>query len=310
LIWGGNRLGTILHKALGEGSDFAESWELSDYHDAVSVVDEGPLAGTKLRDLVKNRGAELLGSAVGPCEQFPLLVKFIDANQVLSVQVHPDQETARRLANDNGKTEAWVILTVEPGSLIYSGLKPGVGPDDFARAIQNGGVEALLHSFEPEPGDCILIEAGTLHAIGAGVLLAEIQQMSDATFRVYDWGRLQADGMPRELHIPQAMESINFARGPVNPITPQIEPIAHGTRAKLAQSAYFALERFCINGPVAVGRSDRFTILMGLEGRCDVVRQGQSVRLEYGQTLLLPAIVGECAIVPQGRAVVLSCVVP
>ena len=223
LIWGGRRLGTVLHKSIGAASDYAESWELSDYHDAVSIVEDGPLAGTTLRNLVQSRGAELLGSALGPRQQFPLLVKFIDANQVLSVQVHPDQETGRRLAGDNGKTETWVILDAEPGSLIYSGLKAGVGPDELKKAIQDRSVESLLHAYEPKPGDSILIEAGTVHAIGAGVLLAEIQQMSDATFRVYDWGRLQPDGKPRELHIPQAMESIRFDRGPVDPKRPTVD---------------------------------------------------------------------------------------
>ncbi len=310
LIWGGNRLGTVLHKPIGDASDYAESWELSDYHDAVSIVAEGPLTGSTLRDLVRNRGPELLGGALGPREQFPLLVKFIDANQVLSVQVHPDQETGRRLAGDNGKTETWVILAAAPGSLIYSGLKSGVGRDEFEEAIQGGSVESLLHSFEPKPGDCILIEAGTVHAIGAGVLLAEIQQMSDATFRVYDWGRLQPDGTPRALHVPQAMESIKFDRGPVDPIEPQVEPIACGARERLARSAYFALERLSINGPTTVGRSDRFTILMGLAGRCRVARGEESVRLDFGQTLLLPAVIGECELVPDGSAVVLSCVVP
>jgi mannose-6-phosphate isomerase len=310
LIWGGRRLGTVLHKPIGEASDYAESWEISDYHDAVSILEEGPLAGTTLRELMKRRGVELVGSAVGPCDQFPLLVKFIDANDVLSVQVHPDQETGRRLANDNGKTETWVILAAEPGSLIYAGLKAGVGPDQFTKAIKNGSVEDLLHSFEPKPGDSILIETGTVHAIGAGVLLTEIQQMSDATFRVYDWGRVGADGKPRELHIPQAMESIDFERGPVNPIKPQREPIASGTRERLARSDYFALERLSINRPVRIGRFDRFTILMGLEGGCDVVYGGKPTALQFGQTLLLPAIVGECEIIPHGDAVVLICVVP
>ncbi len=310
LIWGGTRLGTVLHKPIGDASDYAESWELSDYHDVVSVVEEGLLKGTTLRDLVKNRGPELLGGDLAPCEQFPLLVKFIDANQVLSVQVHPDQETGQRLAGDNGKTETWVILAAAPGSLIYSGLKSGVGGDEFEKAIQSGSVESLLHSFEPRPGDCILIEAGTVHAIGAGVLLAEIQQMSDATFRVYDWGRLQPDGTPRALHVAQAMASIKFDRGPVDPLRPHVESIGCGTRERLARSAYFALERLSINGPATIGRSDRFTILMGLEGRCRVARGGESVQLDFGQTLLLPASVGECEIVPDGSAVVLSCVVP
>ncbi len=117
-----------------------------------------------------------------------MLVKYIDANQTLSVQVHPNDELGRRLANDNGKTEAWVIVAADPGSVIYAGLNGGVDRDTFEKAIRAGTVEPLLHRFEPKPGDCIMIEAGTVHAIGAGVLLAEIQQMSDATFRIDDWG--------------------------------------------------------------------------------------------------------------------------
>jgi mannose-6-phosphate isomerase len=311
LIWGGRRLGTVLHKPIGEASDYAESWEISDYHDQVSVVEEGPLARTTLRELVKSRPLELLGPAVGPGDKFPLLVKFIDANHDLSVQVHPDDEKGRRLANDSGKTEAWVILAAEPGSLIYAGLKEGVGPDEFRRAIDSGEVEPLLHRFEARPGDSILIEAGTVHAIGAGVLLAEIQQMSDATFRVFDWNRLGADGKPRELHIEQAMESIAFQRGPVNPLTPEVVDLGEGGRLeRLARSPYFATGRLQIRRPGKVGRSDRFTILMGLEGRCEIIHKEQfrPYQIEFGQTILLPASVGECSIL--GDAVVLSCIVP
>ncbi len=220
LIWGGRRLGTVLHKPIGDGNDYAESWELSDYRDAVSVVNEGELAGTTLRDLVHHRRRELLGPALLGHHQFPLLVKFIDAREVLSVQVHPDDEKGKRLAGDNGKTETWVVVGAEPGSLIYAGLKSGVTREQFGKAIEAGRVEPLLHRFPAQPGDCIMIEAGTVHAIGAGVLLAEIQQMSDATFRVYDWGRVGADGRPRELHIREALESIDFSRGPVNPMIP------------------------------------------------------------------------------------------
>jgi mannose-6-phosphate isomerase len=311
LIWGGRRLGTVLHKPIGEASDYAESWEISDYHDQVSVVEEGPLAATTLRELVKSRPLELLGPAVGPRVEFPLLVKFIDANQDLSVQVHPDDEKGRRLANDSGKTEAWVILAAEPGSVIYAGLKEGVGPDEFRRAIDSGEVEPLLHRFEARPGDSILIEAGTVHAIGAGVLLAEIQQMSDATFRVFDWNRLGADGKPRELHIEQAMESIAFQRGPVSPLTPEVVDLGEGGRLeRLARSSYFAIERLETHRPGKIGRPDRFTILMGLEGRCEIIHKEQSrpYQIEFGQTILLPASVGECPIL--GDAVVLSCIVP
>ncbi len=174
--------------------------------DDVSRVRNGPLAGATLRDLIRERGDELLGvgrSRTKP-EQFPLLVKFLDAREVLSVQVHPNDVQGRLLANDNGKTEAWVIVHADPGSLIYAGLKPGVSRDDFAAALGTPAVEPLLHRFPARAGDCIMIPAGTVHAIGAGVVLAEIQQMSDATFRVHDWGRVGPDGKPRALHLAEA----------------------------------------------------------------------------------------------------------
>jgi mannose-6-phosphate isomerase len=311
LIWGGRRLGTVLHKPIGAASDYAESWEISDYHDKVSVVKGGPLAGTTLRELVRTRGQELFGAAPGTRDQFPLLVKFIDAHEALSVQVHPDDATGRRLAGDNGKTETWVILAADPGSLIYAGLNRGVGPEELKGAIQAGDVERLLHRFEPRPGDSILIEAGTVHAIGAGVLLLEIQQMSDATFRVFDWNRVGDDGQPRPLHIREAMESIDFDRGPVDPITPELEEIpGGGVRQRLARSPYFAMERLRLSRPGRIGHDDRFTIVVGLEGSSDLIQGTQRLRLDFGQTLLLPAAVGPCEVVPRGEATILSCVVP
>ncbi len=311
LIWGGRRLGTVLGKPIGDEADYAESWEISDYKDAVSVVAEGPLRGTNLRELLRSRPAELLGKPLADRDQFPLLVKFIDARETLSVQVHPDDEKGRILANDNGKTETWVIVDAEPGSLIYSGLRPGVTREDFAAAIEAGGVEPLLHRFTPKPGDCLMIEAGTVHAIGAGVLLAEIQQMSDATFRVDDWGRVGPDGKPRELHVRQAIQSTDFARGPVDPLVPRILPSASGNlREGLSRCSYFELERWTLRGPERLGNADRFTILMGLRGAAVIHHESSRTRLDFGQTLLLPASVGPCAVEPAGEAVVLTCVVP
>jgi len=311
LIWGGRRLGTVLHKPIGDVSDYAESWEISDYRDAVSIVENGPLQGSTIRELIAWYGPGLLGSALAGHQQFPLLVKFIDAHQDLSVQVHPDDEKGRRLAGDSGKTETWVILQSDPGSAIYAGLKQGVDRDKFAAAIRSGGVEPLLNRIEPKAGDCILIEAGTVHAIGAGILLAEIQQTSDATFRVYDWGRTGPDGKPRPLHIDQALESIDFNRGPVQPIKPRIEPLeSSGTCEHLSRSAYFALERLNLERPTPAGRLDRFTILMGLAGSFNVRHGAEINRVDFGQTLLLPAAVGPCEIIPVDRAQVLSCVLP
>jgi len=310
LIWGGRRLESVLNKPLGAGSHYAESWEIADHRDDVSRVDEGPLRGASLRDLVRLRGEELLGRHLGPRTQFPLLVKYLDANQNLSVQVHPDDEKGRRLANDNGKTETWVIVHAEPGSLIYAGLRAGVTQEAFAEALRTDAVEPLLHRFEARAGDCILIPAGTVHAIGAGVVLAEIQQMSDATFRVYDWGRVGPDGKPRPLHIEEALESTDFARGPVDPLRPARESIAGGTRESLAQSPYFALERLRLNGPTKVGQDDRFTILLALEGESEIRHGGTVSQLGFGRTRLLPACLGPVEIAPHGESVVLTCVVP
>jgi mannose-6-phosphate isomerase len=311
LIWGGRRLGTVLGKPIGEAADYAESWEISDYKDAVSVVCEGPLAGTTLRELVRSQPEALMGRQLANRRQFPLLVKFIDARETLSVQVHPDDEKGRRLANDNGKTETWVIVDGEPGSLIYAGLKPGVTRDQFAAAIEAGSVEPLLHRFTPRPGDCILIEAGTVHAIGSGVLLAEIQQMSDATFRVDDWGRVGPDGKPRELHVAQALESTDFTRGPVDPLGPWPLPAEQGNhRDGLPWTPYFALERWTLTRPQVLGDASRFTILMGLSGSAQVGHEPGRCRLEFGQTLLLPAALGPCPVEPEGEAMILTCVVP
>lgn len=308
LIWGGRRLGSALSKPIGPESDYAESWEVSDHAHGVSVVADGPLRGVSLRDLVRQHPAELLGPRLAGLLQFPLLLKFLDAHQVLSVQVHPTDEQARQLVNDNGKTEAWVVIDADPGSWIYAGLKEGVTRDDFAKALDAGRVEPLLHRFEARPGQCIFVPAGTVHAIGAGVLLAEIQQMSDATFRVDDWGRVGPDGKPRQLHLREAMIATNFDRGPVNPVSGLIEARTWGIREVLIRCPYFALERWRLTGRASIGSASRFTIVVGLGGNAVV----GSARLDFGQSLLLPAALGAVTIEPedQGEATVLTCSVP
>lgn len=319
-LWGGRRLGKVLDKPIGEGGDYAESWEISDHHDDVSIVADGPLAGTSLRELIRTRHRELLGPALEGATEFPLLVKFIDAHQNLSVQVHPDDEQAKRLANDNGKTEAWVVLDVEPGGLIYAGLKPGVSRETFSQAIDAGTIEDLLHKFTPKEGDCILIPAGTVHAIGAGILLTEIQQMSDTTFRVFDWQRTGPDGKPRTLHIKEALEVIDFSRGPVETWKGEkTSTDGGGTREKLASCPHFALERLSAGykerGAISVGRSgrDRFTILIVTVGFAELESPFGIMQLQYGQTILLPASLGACTVRPVGKPryfEILTCIVP
>jgi mannose-6-phosphate isomerase len=195
--------------------------------------------------------------------------------------------------------------------VIYAGLKRGVTRSDFAAVIGTDAVEPLLHWFEPRAGDCIMIPAGIVHAIGAGVLLAEVQQMSDATFRVHDWGRVGPDGRPRALHPAEALESTDFNAGPVDPVVTTPEPFPGGTRERLAECPYFSLERFRLSAPARLGRAERFTILLGLGGDAEVVHESGTTPLPFGQTVLLPASIGPCEVVPRGgEAVVVTCVVP
>lgn len=311
LIWGGRKLGRVLGKPIGPESDYAESWEIADRLDDVSVVASGPFAGTSLGDLVRTRGEELLGAAVGARNQFPLLVKYLDADRVLSVQVHPDDELGARLVGDNGKSEAWFVLQADPEALIYAGLKPGVDRSMFQHAIESGTVEPLLHRFHPEPGDCVMIHAGTVHAIGGGVLLAEIQQMSDATFRVYDWGRTGADGKPRKLHIAEALEAIDFEIGPVDPLRTPIQTFEFGTYQNLAECKYFKIKRYWIDRPCAIGSTDRFTIVLGVGGDAEIESAAGAKRpLAAGRTILIPAAAGACVVKPAGSAEFLTCVAP
>ena len=200
-LWGGRRLGTVLGKPIGEGSDYAESWEVVDHGADQSRVAFGPLAGTTLGELVREHGHELLGRH-HPQPQFPLLIKLLDAQQKLSVQVHPNDEQAARLDTpDYGKTEAWVVLAAEPGSRIYAGLKRGFDRPALERELNRGTCELCLHHFEPRVGDCVFLPAGTVHALGGGLLIAEVQQSSDTTYRLFDWNRVGPDGRPRALHI-------------------------------------------------------------------------------------------------------------
>src|SRR4051812_38094180 len=220
-LWGGRRLATALGKPIGEGNDYAESWEIADHEHGQSIVAEGPLAGTSLHELVVSRGDELLGR-YHPRPRFPLIFKYLDCQRDLSVQVHPSDAAAAKLTPpDLGKTEAWVVLHAEPGSRIYAGLKAGCNEAKLRTALDEGNVESWLHSFQPRAGDCLFIPAGTVHALGAGLLVAEIQQASDTTYRLHDWGRHGPDGKSRELHVEQALAAIDYSAVEIGPTRPE-----------------------------------------------------------------------------------------
>ncbi len=219
MIWGGRRLGTVLGKALPTEDAYGEAWEISDHPSHRSVVAAGTLAGLTLHDLLDQHRSDLLGQGASPTEVFPWLIKYLDAHDWLSVQVHPDEEAVRQLwPGEGSKTEAWFVLDASPDSRIYAGLRPGVDEPALRSALATGTLLACLHQIQPRRGDCMFLPAGTVHAVGGGVLLAEVQQTSDATFRLYDWDRRDAQGRPRTLHIEQALACINWRQGPIDPI--------------------------------------------------------------------------------------------
>lgn len=305
-LWGGRRLADLLPGAPADGP-LAEAWLLSDVGDNVSRVADGPLRGVALRELMRERRNDLLGPEFAHHDPFPLLLKFIDARLPLSVQVHPDDATAQRLgAGPRGKTEAWVVVRAEPDSRIWAGLKLGVGRSKFEAALRAGTVEECLHSFAPKPDDCVFLPAGTVHAIGAGLVVFEVQQTSDITYRLHDWGRVDVrTGRPRELHVGAGLASTDFAHGPVQPIPAPAGP-TDGT-AILVQSRYFHLSRSMHAGPFAVGSHERFTVLVGIEGSAAVRQADERFLIRPGVVLLLPASAGACECVPDGRVTLLQC---
>jgi mannose-6-phosphate isomerase len=288
MVWGGRRLAEVLGKPLPENLPYGEAWEISDHASHASRIDRGPLAGKTIRDLMKYWREPLLGPAARHAT-FPLLVKLLDASDWLSVQVHPDDEAVRSLwPGEAGKTEVWFILDAQPGSRVWAGLKPGVDAAKLREALANGSVADCLHSFEPRPGDCLFLRAGTVHAVGGGVLMAEVQQTSDATFRLFDWNRRDARGKSRQLHIEQALACIDWKAGPVEPIRvadfrdPPAGPLE---QRGLVRCPYFELDFVRSGESFECGGAGRTQILTVIHGAGDLAGE----ELRAGDTWLLPA---------------------
>ncbi|MCH5377608.1 MAG: class I mannose-6-phosphate isomerase [Planctomycetes bacterium] len=300
--WGGTRLGTVLNKPIGEWTDVAESWEIVDHGDDQSVVTSGPHAGMTLRELVAESPNELFGTA--GISQFPLLIKFLDATDRLSLQVHPNDEQAVRYdPRENGKTEAWVILDATEQSRIWLGLNAGVGREELSRAIKSNRIEDVVHVTTPRPGDCFFVPAGTVHAIGEGILLAEVQQSSDLTFRLHDWGRVGTDGKPREIHIEQSLDCTDYSRGPLGAVTPVVRDNNDVLVEELVRCPYFGIERHTSAKPSQVQTGGRFRIVMMLSGSAEY-RSGQvEGALDRGKTILLPAACPEVELKPREESV-------
>jgi mannose-6-phosphate isomerase len=308
--WGGRRLGTLFGKALGSESDYAESWELVDRGPVQSCVAAGPCQDRTLHSLMEAHSEDLLGPRAA-ASRFPLLVKLIDAADRLSVQVHPTcAQAAAMQLTEPGKSEAWVIMEADPGSRLYVGLKRGVTEARLRDALRAGDVESCLHSFPARVGDCINVPAGTVHAIGEGIVLTEVQQPSDLTFRLFDWGRVERDGSPRPLHIEQAFQCIDFERGPMDPVSPvTVEDAGHPCELLLT-SPNFVLRRHIASDRILIPDDGRFHVLLMLAGAAEIRTDTETIAMPRGSTVLLPARRTAGTIHPQGRSTILDVFLP
>jgi mannose-6-phosphate isomerase len=288
-IWGGSNLKKLYGKTLPAGIPIGESWEISDRPGDVSVISNGPLAGKDLHWLAENYHNELLGNARLQNGRFPLLVKILDAQQTLSLQVHPPATVARRLGGEP-KTEMWYIADAVPGAELYVGLKRGVTRQEFERRVGDGTVADCFHRLHVQSGDTMFLPSGRVHAVGAGLVIFEIQQNSDTTYRVFDWNRMGLDGKPRPLHVRESLESIDF-----NDFQPQLVSAAPQRRGDLTSKALvndalFKVELLVCEKPGSLASQQIGVSIIGVvEGQVSVKAAENSVQLSKGQFCLLPA---------------------
>jgi mannose-6-phosphate isomerase len=310
-LWGGRCLEEVLCAPLPSQGPVGEAWVLSDRDDHASRVLDGPFEGRTLGQLMDQFPVPLLGTLAGRFSRFPLLLKFLDAQQMLSVQVHPSDAHPDLLpAGETGKTEAWVVLKAEPQSRIYAGLKPGTTADALRRALANGGITDHLSCFTPKRGDGVLLAAGTVHSLGGGVVVFEIQQNSDVTFRLYDWDHVDAKtGRPRALHVEQALSCIDFGEGPVSPVTPLLD-VTMPARERLFHCAQFSLWRVRTGDPFTVGAAGVPRVLVCIDGAGHVEHGGSVHAARRGDVVLLPAVLGACVFRPAGEVTLLEIELP
>ncbi len=317
-IWGGRNLEKLYHRKLPPGI-IAESWEISGHPSAATMVAHGAWQGQSLPQVLLALGEKLVGTRAQWAlerHKFPLLVKLLDANRNLSVQVHPRDEYA--LTHENGelgKTEMWYVLHAEPGAQLIFGVKKGVTPESFRQAIETNSLETQLHYLSVKAGDAIFVEAGSVHALLKGTVVAEIQQNSDVTYRVYDWGRVGADGNPRPLHIRQAMDVINFNQVEPSAVTPKVVAQADGiTRAEISRCEYFVVEKVSLAaGAVYHGETngDTMEIWGTVNGASELsTPNDDTITLPTIRFCLVPAVQGKFSIAAKKDTTMLRAYLP
>ena len=307
LVWGGSRLAAY-GKAVKPGDHVGESWEISGHREGLSKVVGGPLAGKTIPELLEEFGADLVGTAVPADRPFPLLVKLIDAAEQLSVQVHPsDAYCAAHHLADPGKPEAWYVLEATAGARIWKGLLPGTTRAKVEELLAAGRLAECLRSFPVAAGDCVDLPAGSIHAIGAGLVLAEVQQASDLTYRAFDWNRAGLDGQPRPLHVREALESIDFGTLGGAGLGDKVKPRAGklpdgGRRLKLVSNDQFGMEVLELTGAHAIsGDGALFSCVLFIGGAARLESGRWSEPAAKGASFLLPAALDGVKIEPEGR---------
>jgi mannose-6-phosphate isomerase len=317
-IWGGRNLETKLGRKIPDGI-IAESWDISGHHSSPTRVDNGPLTGKTLPEVLDLLGTDLVGSRSQTMLErgkFPLLIKLLDANKRLSVQVHPDDDYANRHEQGElGKTEMWYILDAKPGARLIYGLKPGITPDSFRQHIEVGRLESCLYQLPVQAGDSVFLPTGSIHAIMEGILLAEIQQNSDTTYRVYDWNRVGIDGKPRPLHVDRAMDVINFEQVEPGVYVPELlEEGKLFRHESITACPYFNVERITFDGENGTFNGQcngsTFEIWGAISGHSRVNWTGQPLDLPAIRFALLPAVLGEFKIEATTPATLLRVYVP
>ncbi len=289
-IWGGEKIKRILGKDFSPLPNCGETWELSGVQGNISIVSNGPLAGQLLTDLISSYKAELLGKSVFDKygEEFPLLIKFIDANQDLSIQVHPDDEVARKKHNSFGKTEMWYIMQADEGATLITGFNRELDRQTYLDYFNKGDIESVLNKEEVNAGDVFYIPAGRVHTIGKGIMLAEIQQTSDVTYRIYDFDRKDAEGKLRELHVEDALDALDFKH--YDQYKTQYDQESDN-RNVLVNSPFFCTNKWSVSKSTELNYAllDSFVILIGLNGQSTLEFEGESIDFNMGEVCLIPA---------------------
>lgn len=310
-LWGGEMLKERFGKKAKAGAKIGESWEICGMPGSSSVVANGFLKGNTLEEISEVYMDELLGEAVYSKfgNEFPLLIKLIDASDKLSIQVHPDDRLASERHHAWGKTEMWYVLDARPGAVIYTGFRKKTTKEEYLEYLSGKKLSDLVNETPVRAGDVFFIPAGMVHAIGAGVLLAEIQQTSDVTYRIYDWDRVDASGRPREMHTSLALDAINFSIDSNNLTRPESEL---NRTVLLAESQYFQTSLITFDRPIIKDYSltDSFVIYICTESMAVIECNGHREEIKAGDTVLIPASADSVAIIPSGKAALLEIFVP